>query len=46
MKRSKNDLLPDKKRHVIDAIQQARYAMLLLQGVEVKGGRTVGFLHF
>lgn len=46
MKRKKNDLLPDKDRFVMEAIQQARYAMLLLQGVEVKGGRTAGFLDF
>lgn len=46
MKRTKNDALPDKNGFVIEAIQRARYAMLLLQGVEVKGGRTTGFLDF
>lgn len=31
---------------VIEAIRKARYAMMLLQGAEVKSGKTKGFLDF
>ena len=46
MKRKKNSVVLDKNQFIIEAIQQARYAMLLLEGVEVKTGQIAGFLDF
>lgn len=46
MKRTKVDVQLDKDQFIIEAIKRARNAMLLLQGLEVKTGRTGGFLDF